>query len=316
MSSSSKSRSARTSSFGVAIALFLALGIVRPHDAAAAGADTAGDPAVEMQSELHDMLPDAIKDRGSLRIHIQSNAGMPYGVVDGDTFGGLSADAARAIAQALGVKAEIIGADFSAMIPGIQSGRYDMSTSVTTDTPERRKVLDFVDVGFGEGSSIVTRKGTEAPAMKDACGMTLAAGRGSTQEKSALEQAKICADNGRPELVVKSFASPAECVLATISGRVDGLVAGTGQSYYLSSSNPQLSIGTSGHEKTTVLGFTTKKGSDLTAALRQTMLYLHKEGIWEKMLAKYGLEALKPTTELIEYEGDDVASFLPEPAAQ
>jgi polar amino acid transport system substrate-binding protein len=182
---------------------------------------------------------------------------------------------------------------------------------VTTDTPERRKVIQFVDVMFGEGSSIVGRKGGNVPALNDACGMSLAVSRGSVQESQAQKEAEACKQKGKPALVVQSFASPSEAVLATKSGRADGLVAGTGQSYYLAKSDPALAIGTSGHEHTTVLGFATPLNSPLAPVLREAMLYLHKTGTWEKLIGAYGLESLKPTTELIENESDDVARFLP-----
>jgi len=158
------------------------------------------------------------------------------------------------------------------------------------------------------------RKGQDAPALNAACGLTLAVGRGSTQEAQARKQAQICQQKGKPALMVKSFASPAEAVLATRSGRTDGLVAGTGQSYYLAKSNPDLAVGKSGHNHTTVLGFAAAKGSPLTPLLRKAMLDLDKTGAWEKMISAYGLESLRPTPELIANESSDPSRFLTKPA--
>ncbi len=46
----------------------------------------------------------------------------------------------------MGLKAKFINANFETIIPGLAAGRYDLGASSFTDTKEREKTVDFVDL--------------------------------------------------------------------------------------------------------------------------------------------------------------------------
>ena len=51
----------------------------------------------------------------------------------------------REIAERLGLKIEISAGTFESLVTSVQSKRFDIAASSLNDTPERRKVVDFVD---------------------------------------------------------------------------------------------------------------------------------------------------------------------------
>ena len=63
---------------------------------------------------------------------------------DGKTVIGMDADMAKAIAQLMGLKANVQNIPFDSIIPGLAAGKYNLGMSSFTDTKEREKTVDFV----------------------------------------------------------------------------------------------------------------------------------------------------------------------------
>src|SRR5689334_16292657 len=72
---------------------------------------------------------------------------LPYNFLesDGKTFQGINVDLAAALSKQLGRTVEFQSAGFDTIIPGLQSGRYDVALTGMFDTKERQKTVDFVD---------------------------------------------------------------------------------------------------------------------------------------------------------------------------
>lgn len=263
--------------------------------------------------ELHDALPQAIKDKGEINIGYQNTAGLPYGVVGEDGKDqGLNVDAANLIGDVLGVKVKGQGADFSQLIPGLQAGRYDLVTNITTDTAERREVVDFIDVLYGEPSSLVVNKGSDqaGKTLDDVCGITIGVDSGSTHEEKAKAQAEQCAKEGKAELKVSSFKGISNMLLALKSNRVDAVYLSMGASRYYSKQDSQIQLSKSDGDIVELNGFMVAKGSELGPVVRKAMLHLNQDGTWKKLLDKYGLADLAPSDEVVENTQADYQSLL------
>ena len=63
---------------------------------------------------------------------------------DGKTVIGMDADLAKAIAQLMGLQANVQNIPFDSIIPGLAAGKYDLGMSSFTDTKDREKTVDFV----------------------------------------------------------------------------------------------------------------------------------------------------------------------------
>src|SRR6266700_13454 len=66
----------------------------------------------------------------------------------GDKVIGFDMDVVQKLGEHLGRPIKIVEADFSALIPSLQSGRADMAIAEFSPTDERRKSVDFSDSYF------------------------------------------------------------------------------------------------------------------------------------------------------------------------
>jgi polar amino acid transport system substrate-binding protein len=63
------------------------------------------------------------------------------------------------VAKRLGVKLELIPVVASNRIQFLQQGKIDLMIATTSDTPERRKIIDIVDPNYyGSGTNVLTPK--------------------------------------------------------------------------------------------------------------------------------------------------------------
>jgi polar amino acid transport system substrate-binding protein len=71
----------------------------------------------------------------------------------------LEPDLAADVAKRLGVKLELVPVVASNRIQFLQQGKIDLMIATTSDTPERRKIIDFVDPNYyGSGLNILVPK--------------------------------------------------------------------------------------------------------------------------------------------------------------
>jgi polar amino acid transport system substrate-binding protein len=122
-----------------------------PNNTTATTATTVALPTATIPTQSTDAtiaatVPAAIKTKGTLNIALDATYAPDEMIApDGSTIIGMDADFAYAITQVLGLKAHLINATFDTIIPGLQSGKYDVGDSSFTDTLARQKVVDFVD---------------------------------------------------------------------------------------------------------------------------------------------------------------------------
>ncbi len=102
-------------------------------------------------------VPKSIAAKGTLTVASDATyAPMEFVATNGKTVIGVDADLAKAIGDVLGLKLNVKNATFDTIIPGLQSGKYDLGMSAFTDTLARQKVVDFVTY-FSAGTSFYTK---------------------------------------------------------------------------------------------------------------------------------------------------------------
>jgi len=91
---------------------------------------------------------DQIQARGVLVVGTKADY-QPFGSRDSSgTIVGFEPDLARGIATALGVKLELVPVVSSNRIPLLTEGKLDLIIATMSDTPERRKLVDFVQPSY------------------------------------------------------------------------------------------------------------------------------------------------------------------------
>ena len=128
-------------------------------------------------------MPSSVKSSGTLSVAADATyAPNEFIAEDGKTVIGMDADLAKAIAQAMGLQAEVKNATFDSIIPGLAANKYDLGMSSFTITKEREKTVDFVSYAIAGTSFFVNADGgPDIQSLADLCGQKVAAERGTTQ---------------------------------------------------------------------------------------------------------------------------------------
>jgi polar amino acid transport system substrate-binding protein len=182
-----------------------------------------GDSRSASSVPLAEKLPQAIRDKGVIRV----GSDIAYAPVefkdDSGRTVGIDPDLAAAMGKQLGVKFEFQNATFDGLIGGLASKRYDIAMSAMTDTKDRQEGIDadtgkkvgagvdFVDY-FTAGVSLYTNKGDDQgiKTWDDLCGKTMAVQRNTFSHDLAKEQAKKCEKAGKKTLRIEDFPTNPE----------------------------------------------------------------------------------------------------------
>ena len=102
---------------------------------------------------------DDVKKKGVLVVGTKADY-RPFGYLDpSGKIVGLEADLAADVAKRLGVKLELVPVVASNRIQFLQQGKIDLMIATTSDTPDRRKVVDFIDPNYyGSGTNVLAPK--------------------------------------------------------------------------------------------------------------------------------------------------------------
>ncbi len=89
-------------------------------------------------------VPVTAEDTDKPNLVMATNAEFPpYEYIDGDMYYGIDVEVAKIIADKLGYDLVIENVAFDSIIPGVQSGKYDMGMAGMTVTDERLESVDF-----------------------------------------------------------------------------------------------------------------------------------------------------------------------------
>jgi len=80
---------------------------------------------------------------------------------------GFDIEIGKEVAKRLGVKYEPVTTDFSGILEGLRSGRYDAIFGSMAITPERLKVVDFTDPYYYSGAQLIVQKDSKIKSIND-----------------------------------------------------------------------------------------------------------------------------------------------------
>jgi len=239
--------------------------------------DTSGDATFQLDEAARALLPQEVRDRGYLTaVYSPTFAPFEYYDTDNSTIIGFDVDFMRAVGQVLGLDIKTEAAAFEAMLPGIQSGKYEISNSGIAITEERKKSADFVAFA-SSGSGIAVAKGNPkniSNTFDALCGLKIAAGKGTNQGLKILPGlSDQCTAAGKAAIEIQLFPSQNDGYLALQSNRVDGYMTDS----FMVTHEAELAGGdwelAPGNDFEPVLtGIVTPKDSPLTPAIRAAVI--------------------------------------------
>ena len=237
------------------------------------------------------LVPSAVKAKGTVAVAMDATYPPDeYIASDGHTIIGLDADLGKALGQAMGIKWNPVNATFATIIPGLQSGKYDIGLSSFGDTKAREKVVNFVDY-FQAGEAFYVKAGspTTITSMSSLCGKTVAVESGTTEQTDATTQSTKCTAAGKPAVTVRTYSTQDGANLAVSSGRADaGFADSQVAAWIVKGSNGVFKL--SGPSFFVVpYGIAVPKTSGMTTPVLAAMKAVMAKGIYKQILAKWGV---------------------------
>ena len=275
----------------------LALGLTQP--AFAAEGYVVGDAASGIQADpaVSDLVPQAIKDAGALRISVYGNT--PYAMTNesSELFGAVI-DLGSAIAATMGLDAVIEdNASVAASRVSVESGRYDLGMGPfldSADTEAQFNIINWIKVTPG----FVFRAGETYSDPLDFCGKSLAIVSGSVPVERNMEALKAgCAAANLEEPRVDAYGDQNATIVAVLSERNDTTVMGSATALYIATNQSDRLAAFSAETDIFAVGIfsgmgMTKQNPELATAVLAAMEKLATDGTYEAIFAAYGLADL------------------------
>jgi polar amino acid transport system substrate-binding protein len=246
---------------------------------------------VPVDKKIAAQVPGSVKSSGTLTVAADATyAPNEFIAADGHTVIGMDADLAKALAQVMGLQADVKNVTFDSIIPGLAANKYDLGMSSFTVTKEREKTVDFVSYAIA-GTSFVVKAdgGPNIQSLADLCGEKVAAERGTTQEADATAQDKKCKAAGKPGVTVQVFPDQNSVNLALSSGRATVDMADSPPAAYaVEQSNGQFKL--SGNQYgTAAYGIAIPKNSGLAKPVLGAVKAVMADGIYTRIFSYWGL---------------------------
>lgn len=264
-------------------------------------------------AQLREFLPQEIRDAGELTV------ATPYGnppTIFVDASGkptGIAYEIGEEIGKTLGIKMSWSELQFAGVIPGLQGGRFDLSMGVIGDTPERQKVLDFVDLMQNDSALLVPKNSSsKLSSLENACGRRVGVLAGSLQVKRVQGASGACTAAGKQPISMNEYSTTNDAQAQVASGRVDAYLApyvimshtartaGNGQTFEVMPvrypDNPW------------AIGMQKNRG-DLPKAIHGALQEVIKSGRYKEILDKYGASDAALTDDQVLINGAGTPPF-------
>ena len=270
------------------IALLLAAMMVLALAACASNASTdttaPADSAAETEAPSEEAA-DSTAASGKLTMATEATF-PPYEYYDGDAIVGIDVEVAQAIAAKLGMELEVTDIAFDSIIPGIQTGKYDMGMAGMTVTDERKEQVNFSD-SYATGVQVVIVKDESAITSVDdlfADGAdtvvgTQAGTTGFIYATSDIEDAGLG--------TVKSFGKTTDAVEALKNGQVDCVILDNEPAKALVAANEGLHILDTEYAVEDYAIAIAKENTDLLDKINTALAELKDDGTLQSIVDKY-----------------------------
>ncbi|CAM5348232.1 ABC transporter substrate-binding protein OS=Streptomyces alboniger OX=132473 GN=CP975_07180 PE=4 SV=1 [Streptomyces alboniger] len=243
--------------------------------------------AVKKDAAAAELLPSGTR---SLTIAV-SVSGQPPGTSildDGKTLAGQDVDFANAVAKVLGIKLKTEQASFEAILPALDSGKYDLGVGNFGVTDERRKTIDFVTY-INDGQGFATRKDSKLSKVTDLrqlCGLNIATGAGTTFEATLEDNRHLCTDAGKKAYKVQTYNEQGAIWSSLQQGRSDVVMSTINGLRYAVARQEGVRFLNEFHRLD--VGFAFEKGTKLAPAFRAAVNKLIADGTYDRILKKWG----------------------------
>jgi polar amino acid transport system substrate-binding protein len=250
---------------------------------------------VAVDEKARALLPQSVKDKGTLVVAMElKSPPSAFLAEDQKTPIGFNPDMARLYAKKLGLQVEIVDVPFDNIIPALQGGRYDMTSSSMGVTPERVEVVDMIEY-YKSGSSIGVAKGNpEGYAVDNLCGRQVVVTKGSIQATKRLPEVSKsqCEDQGKPAIEGIILPTLQDAMTQVASGRVKAVYYDTPALSWAARQQPNRFEVLSPQVNTSQVAVALPKDGELTPAVQAAIQSIMASPEYQESLRRWGLEGL------------------------
>jgi len=236
-------------------------------------------------------VPDsALVKKGTLTMSVNPTLPPMQFVDQSGALKGMRVELGEAIAKRLCLTPEYVRIEFSAMIPGLQAGRWDVINTGIFFTDERAKLMQML-IYEDQAISISTAKGNPLKITKpeDLSGKSIGVELGGFEERKARELDKQLTDKGMKGMTIRTFENFAMAFQSLRAGQVDVALSidSTGAEYQKRGDFDRVLHGL----------FPTPvalaaRNKDLAAAMAKAMNDMKADGSFQKLFDQYGVKAV------------------------
>ncbi|WP_095109160.1 transporter substrate-binding domain-containing protein [Pseudomonas sp. Irchel 3E20] len=107
-------------------------------------------------------LIDDVNDRGELRIALQAD-NPPFNFKDDGKLTGFEVELGQLLANELDVRADFVVTDANDLLPGVESGKYDIALNHIALTPQLKDRFDFSEPYSYSNAQLIVREEEQRP---------------------------------------------------------------------------------------------------------------------------------------------------------
>lgn len=177
-------------------------------------------------------------------------------------------------------KAVFIEAAPKTRLPLLKNGNIDAIIATMTITPKRKQQVDFSDVYFDAGQTLLVKRGSRVHSVSDLDeGIKVMAAKGSTGTENIRKKA--------PKAQVLEFENYSECFIALKSGQGEAMTADNAILMGIASRNSDYVL-TGGNFTTEPYGIAVNKGqTTFVKRINQALQKIHQNGECNRIYNKW-----------------------------
>ena len=204
---------------------------------------------------------------------------------------GLDVDLITAIAQRMGLQANIVSAKFDTIIDGLVAKHFDVVISAINITPERQKKADFVPY-FTAGESLLVQKGNpkNIKSTNDLCGLTVGVQDGTIEQGDLQSSSDNCNEQDKPAINIIALQDQTAVIqLLTNNRAVATYQDSPVTDYYIKQKPSQFEVGGSVFD-TNPEGIAVRKNDpSMFNAIQTAYNQVKSVGTYHQLILKWGL---------------------------
>ena len=204
---------------------------------------------------------------------------------------GFDVDLITAIAQRMGLRANIVTAKFDTIIDDLTVKRFDVVISALSITSERQKKVDFVPY-FNAGESLLVQKGNpkRIKSTDDLCGLSVGVQNGTIEQGVLQSSSDNCKEQDKPAINIVVLQDQTAVIQLLANNRVVATYQDSPVTdYYIKQNSNQFAVAGSvfaaGPEGIAVR----KNDSSMLSAIQTAYNQLKSAGTYHQLILKWGL---------------------------